>query len=39
MKKLHWQIRAKIEKVNNKMYKARANKNRKGFTYKHGDLV
>lgn len=38
MKKLHQQIRAKIEKVN-EMYKARANKNRKAPLFKPGDLV
>jgi len=38
MKKLHQQIRAKIEKTN-EMYKARANKHRKALTFKPGDLV
>ena len=38
MKKLHEEIRAKIEKTN-EMYKARANKHRKAITFKPGDLV
>ena len=38
MKKLHQEIRAKIEKTN-EMYKARANKHRKAITFKPGDLV
>jgi len=38
MKKLHQQIRAKIEKTN-EMYKVRANKHRKALTFKSRDLV
>jgi len=38
MKKLHEQIRAHIEKVN-EAYKIKANKNRKGMEYQPGDLV
>ena len=38
MKKLHAQVRARIEKVND-LYKQRANKKRTSITYKEGDLV
>jgi len=38
MKKLHQQIRAKIEKTN-EMYKARTNKHHKAITFKPRDLV
>jgi len=38
MKKLHEQIRAHIENVN-EAYKRQANKNRKGMDYRPGDLI
>ena len=38
MKKLHEQIRAHIEKVN-EAYKIKANKNKRGIEYQPGDLV
>jgi len=38
MKKLHEQIRAHIEMIN-EVYKAKANKNRKGVKYQPEDLI
>ena len=38
MKRLHEQIRTHIEKVN-EAYKVKANQNRKGMEFQHGDLV